>query len=159
MKDYMKVYSLPDVHRGADRQRGGDASARGDPGARKDKVEEPKFYSNCVAYQVSGCEPQPIQLISVRVMQGHSTRIVNPLALGWRKLGAEETTWGFHYTSFNNYRRIRDTGLLPGRDCQHLDGNRRGRPEIYLSGQFRGFGGKLQKLPEYKTTGEVVMST
>ena len=97
-------------------------------------------------------------MLAVRTMQGHSTHIADPLVLGWVKLRYEQSQWGFHFTTARAYRSIREYGIRPGRDCQNYGDNRQGRPDVYMSGQFRGFGGNKQTLPPYDTTGELVVA-
>ncbi|MBM3968032.1 MAG: hypothetical protein FJ308_23695, partial [Planctomycetes bacterium] len=166
MKTYQVLYSLPEEHRGADRRQGPDVigRARGDPRPHKGKgsgrakrdLGEFEVQSNLIGYEVAGEQKQCIRLLAFRANQGHS-RITKPEMLGWEKLKIEQTEWIFHFSNFANMPSIRDRGLLPGRDCQLLEGCKEGRPEIYFSGQYRGYGGSVQTLPPYSTWGEIVV--
>ena len=141
IKTYTAVYSLPNAEdENAEQVRGGSVPARGDPGKGNPKVAAPNFYMNCVGYQIRGQEKQPIRIYAVRMMQGYSSCVVDPEKLGWVKIRYDQTRWGFHYTTVRAYRSIREHGLRPGRDCPMFGDNRRSRPDIYMSGQFRGSG-------------------
>ena len=88
-------------------------------------------------------------IYSMRMIQGHSNTLSDPVALGWRKLMPGDVKFLFHMTHAGAWKSIRDHGILPGR----MVTGRSGRPEAYFTQSWRDFGGPDQKLPGYPTNG------